>query len=185
MGLIFGEKSAPEDMVSSQRLAYQRPAMEPVVRVKRNLNASTAMDQDPSRVGQSLGLESSKNVVPRPVREEMKKVYADSLKPRPPRSNASNVDCSITGAKFTGNTEYNDAVGGQPSRSTTFLSTSAHAGATVGKSTFNPPVNPITGKPRTLPTPIFEQPPPGGHAKHVSLDSVKRGEERALTMYRK
>ena len=146
MGLIFGDKTDKADMESLQRQTFKRHDVQRVQLVKKNLNASTCMDQDPGR--QSLFPPVAKNQIPRETREAMRSVCVEALKPRPARSNLSNVDCSITGAPFVGLTEYSAI--DRRKRNVEVPS--------VGRSSFEPPRDPITGKLRSIPTPIFEQP---------------------------
>lgn len=169
MGLIFGDSFEAGALQSSAQTAFtNHRAPKPAI-VKRNANASNALQRTDNGDGPSA-LAAPKNVVDAALKPAMAAVRLQSLQPKATRSLASQVDCSIHGAPFVATSEvYDKARTGR-------VAPANVAPVRQPASSFAPAWNPITGQPASALHCGFERPLPRGGL--VSLDSGARSQQR-------
>ena len=166
MGLIFGDSFAPGDFISTSRESFNKKAVPKDV-VKKDANLSSIGPGRDARVDYG----QRKTVVDPTLRAAFEATGRTALEnSRKKRDDqASQVDCSIVGAKFVGETEATAAgrlgpVWRQPE-------------VTLGHSSFHSPVNPITHR-AVRSTAAFEHPNTAATTKMISIDCVAKMDNR-------
>ncbi len=172
MGLIFGESFAADGFVSTARESYSKKTVEKHI-VKRDANASNVGFASP---GASMDFSTRKNVVDPSLKTAFETSARDALascvKAKSIKSQVvSQVDCSILGAKFVGETEATAAARLGP--------VWRKPEVALGYSSFKNAVNPITHQALSVAS-AFDHPNLASTKAKISIDCVAKKANRNL-----